>query len=146
VNTLLPEIAALLGAATALPVRVAQPSPANDGVFVWPWRAIIEHTARVSSSPRARPGAGRGPVPVQIELLLVAQQADSAQALSTLLVCGRALEANPVFRGSGIEGRVRASVLSHSELCAVFLASGLRLQPCLSYSLTLVDAAADPNP
>lgn len=140
-QTLLPEVAALLGTATALPVRIAPPSPGGDAVFVWPWRATLDQTTRFSGP--GGPSVVRGPVPVQIEFLLVAQQADSTQALSTLIACGRVLEASPVVRASGSEGRVLATVLSHTELCGVFLASELRLQPCLTYSLTVVAAAAE---
>lgn len=138
-QTLLPEVAALLGTATALPVRVAPPSAGSDAVFVWPWRATFDQASRFSGP--GGPRVVRGPVPVQIEFLLVAWQADSTQALSTLLACGRALEASPVVRSSGSEGRVIATVLTHTELCSVFLASELRLQPCLTYSLTIVAAA-----
>jgi hypothetical protein len=108
-------------------------------VFVWPWRVTFDQTTRFSG-PGA-PSVVRGRAPVQIEFLLVAQQADSTQALSTLLACGRALEASPVVRSGGSEGRVMATVLSHTELWGVFVASEIRLQPCLSYSLTVAPAA-----
>jgi hypothetical protein len=136
VQTLLPEVAALLGAATALPVRIAPPSAGGDVVFLWPWRANFDQTSKFSGP--GGPSVVRGSAPIQIEFLLVAQQADSTQAVSTLIVCGRALEANPVVRSNGNEGRITATVLSYTELCGLFLASQLPLQPCLTYLLSIV--------
>jgi len=142
-DTLLPELAALLGAATALPVRVAPPASGTDGVFIWPWRTTIDQTSRLGNPPARGLGAIRRPAPIEIGFLLVVQQSDSAQAVSTLISCGHALDASPVLRGGGNEGRVMVMALSHLELCNIFLAAALPLQPCLSYSLTVVTDAFD---
>ncbi len=136
--TFLPELADLLRGATSLAVRISPPEPDTETVFLWPWRVELVDTLRTNRPPgRLPPTAPPPPIPVQIHLLLVAQQKDRAQAVSTLVAAGRAVDANPVFTGNGSEGRILRNSLSNADLCSVFSSAGLRLQPCLSYVMTV---------
>jgi hypothetical protein len=137
-NALLLEISALLATTTPLPVRVSPPTPGIEGVFVWPWRIAFDSFAKNRLPTRQPLPMGEVQRPVENHLLIVAQHGDCGQGLDVLIACGRALDANPVLRSTEWEGRIVAEQLSHSELCHVFIASNLPLQPCLCYALSIV--------
>jgi hypothetical protein len=137
-QSILTEIAALLATVSSLPVRVSVPIPQTEALFVWPWRVDLDQATGAGRSPSRNPTVPLQPSPVRIQLMLIAQQADRTQSLATLLACGRVLETNPVVQVSDAEGRIVLAILPTSDLCGVFTASGVLMQPCLSYSLSVV--------
>jgi hypothetical protein len=137
-QTILTEITALLATASSLPVHVSVPTPQAEALFVWPWRVDLDESIKNARIPSRDPTIPPQASPVRIQFLLVAQQADRSQSIATLLACAHVLAANSIVRVGGTEGRVVFSSLPNPDLCGVFTASGVLMQPCLSYSLSVV--------
>ena len=138
--TLIDDIAEILAGASLLPVHVSAPVPGAEALFLWPWRIDFDEAVRNRVPPARGPAQAPSAVPLRIQLLLVAQQADPKRALATLVDCGRALDANPIVRADGMRARIVFDRLPTADLCAVFEAAGIVMQPCLSYSLTITES------
>ena len=122
--TLIDDIAEILAGASLLPVHVSAPVPGAEALFLWPWRMLIVQKyggTSVGSIEKIRHVAKR--------------------ALATLVDCGRALDANPIVRADGMRARIVFDRLPTADLCAVFEAAGIVMQPCLSYSLTITESS-----
>ena len=137
-QTILTEITALLSTTSSLPVHISVPTPQTEALFVWPWRIDLDESISDTQIPSRSPMLPPQASPVRIQFLLVAQQADRSQSLATLLAGARVLETSPIVRVSGAEGRIVFASLSNTDLCRVFTASGVLMQPCLSYSLSVM--------
>jgi hypothetical protein len=133
------HITTVLAGASPLPVQVSAPIPGAEALFAWPWRVDFDDAIRKPAPPAPGPPAKPPGAPLRIQLLLIAQQADPRQALATLLACGRALEAHPIVRADGAAGRIVYDHLTTDDLCDVFRAAGVLMQPCLSYALTITE-------
>ena len=132
-QTFLPEIATLLAGATTLPIRIGRPGGKSKGVFIWPWRTSLD---QVTFRSGGEPTTVRHTQPsAKIELAILVRKADVAGSLSDLFACGLVLNNTPVLQSGNAEGRIMATTLSHEDLCHLFEASGLRLTPCLTFTL-----------
>jgi hypothetical protein len=139
-TTLLPELAALIRTATALEVHPTAPKPGVDGVFLWVWR--IDSEQMLNRPPPVRqPGLVVPAMAKKLQLMLLVQSNDQDKAIASLLACETAINNSPVLRAAHSEGRIVQSALANPDLFSLFIASGIRLQPCLSFTLTVTTTA-----
>jgi hypothetical protein len=138
-TSLLPELAALLRTTTALNVHLTAPKPRVDGVFLWVWRVDSEQLRKLP--PVREPGSVPPALAKKLQLLLIVQNNDQDKAISSLLACETAINNSPVLRTAQFEGQIVQSVLTNPDLFSLFIASNLKLQPCLSFTLTVITTA-----
>jgi hypothetical protein len=135
---LLSELAALLHADTALDVQLSAPQAGQDVVFLWPWRIDSDQPGSPPRLPILPPGGVPPQSVSKIQLLLLVQNANLEESVSTLLACSAFINNNPVLRASEHQGQIAQSTLSNTDLFSLFLALNIKPQPCLSFTLTVL--------
>jgi hypothetical protein len=136
----LSEIVSLLRAATGAQVRIARPGEDEGGLCVWAWR-LEDSAARRNILPLRDPQAAQPeplPVPVEINLLVVADDSGAQPGIELVLLGHRTLLGNATLVVDGITYQLEPHPLPAQDLASIFMAGGCNLSLATSFVLRAV--------
>jgi len=121
------------------PVLIGRPDKAVTGIYVWPWRAVVNPTRRNIPPPKPGSGvvAGRGAPDLEVHFLLLVTPAKTYEGLVALEAAQRAIHDNPILNldATGARLEVVEESIPPGDLAAIFMAAKLELTICLAYVL-----------
>lgn len=136
----LSEIVTLLRAATGAQVRIARPGDDEGGLCVWAWR-LEDSAARRNILPPRDPQATPAeavPMPVELSLLVVADDSGAQPSIELVLQAHRTLLGNATLIVEGISYQLVPHPLPAQDLASIFMAGGCNLSLATSFVLRAV--------